>query len=937
MELPPSEPVAIVGMSALYPRARGVEAFWDLVTATRLRCACTDPPAAGGDPTGRPAFPHGLLDVEVDVARFKIPPAQSLSMTRMQKLMLEVARQALDDAGLTGRPVRGERFDVIVGVCAGLDRQYRNALRIEALRLAADLRRAGEDSLEPDIAKAAEAAADELLDLLEPRLGGSPHDRVGEMASTIPARIASVFKLRGRTMALEAADATSMTALSHAVGSLRRGDSDTVLVVAGQLRESDLLAGALEAKGLTSPCGHPFAGPDGGFSLAEGVSAVLLKRLPDAVAEGDRIYAVIRGCAIGQDSHPGTFRYSVSAERRREVAELAYRDADVSADTVGMVECFGSGVRGETEAELTALSDIFAGSSSKAGKTVLGSIRDRLGHTFANAGLASLIKTALALHHGTLPPAWSPVDTPPAPGSGFRFPAGAQRWERSGSPRRAAISGASLTGILGHLVLEEHESVPAPSARRPVRVREGEAIAVISWGAQFAGAGGPAAVWDVFRSGQDRIAPLPDRILDRELYFDPSVFSLTHTYTDQGSPVPVPDAPPRGLPITPRRWTAMDAAQRVALNVAAQLFSGGGPQPAALHGPGLIAVGSSLSLGRERALNSAAELDLAARTIPGLDALAHLEGEDRRRLAARTRRRFGAPEDPDAPHALDGWLASGTAALIAGEFHLAAVPVAVEAACASSLAALDLAVGALRSGTARYAIAGGVELACNVRDLILCSSLGLLSHSKITPFDAAADGFSPGDGCALFLLKRHSDAMKDGDRILGVIRGVGGSNDAHSLIAPDRGGQARAMRQAFGDAGFGPDTVDYLEAHGTGTRVGDRVELSAVTDVYGGGERPRPLQVGSAKSFFGHTFAAAGAAGLLRVLLALQAGTFPPNANLRTLSPELDLDAIPAFIDRRPAPWPAGRNRPRRAALSSFGTGGINYHVLIEEHPDGES
>lgn len=934
MDLPPSEPVAIVGMSALYPRARGVEAFWDLVTTTRLRCACTDPPA-GGDPAGRPAFPYGLLDIEVDVARFKIPPAQSSSMTRMQKLMLEASRQALDDAGLTGRPVRGERFDVIVGVCAGLDRQYRNAWRIEALRLAHDLRRAGEDSGDPDLARTAQAAAAELLELLEPRLDGSPHDRVGEMASTIPARIASVFKLRGRTMALEAADGTSMAALSHAVGSLRRGDSDTVLVVAGQLRESDLLAAALNAKGLTSACAHPFTGPDGGFTLAEGLSAVILKRLPDAVAEGDRIYAVIRGCAVGQDPRPGTFRYSVSAEHRREVAELAYQDADVPADTVGMVECFGSGFHSETEAELTALSGVFTGSLTT---TVLGSIRDRLGHTFANAGLASLVKTALALHHGTLPPTWSPAGTPPAPGSGFRFLAGAQRWDRAGAPRRAAVSGASLTGILGHLVLEEHEPVPALPARRPpVRVREGEPVAVIGWGAHFAGATGPAAVWDVFRSGRDRIAPLPDRILDRELYFDPSALSLTHTYTDHGSPILVPDAPPRGLPITPRRWTAMDAAQRVALTVAAQLFTGGGPRPAALHGPGLIAIGSALSLGRERALNSAAELDLAAEAIPALDALAHLDGEDRRWLAARTRRRFGAPEDPDAPGALDGWLASGTAALIAGEFRLAAVPVAVEAACASSLAALDLAVGALRSGTARYAIAGGVELACNVRDLVLCSSLGLLSHSRITPFDAAADGFSPGDGCALFLLKRHSDALEDGDHILGVIRGVGGTNDAHSLIAPDRGGQARAMRQAFGDAGFSPDTVDYLEAHGTGTRVGDRVELSAVTDVYGGGERRRPLQVGSAKSFFGHTFAAAGAAGLLRVLLALQAGTFPPNANLRTISPELDLEKIPAFIDRRPAPWPAEPNRPRRAALSSFGTGGINYHVLIEEHSDGES
>ncbi|WP_267255323.1 polyketide synthase, partial [Catenulispora pinisilvae] len=534
MDLPPSEPVAIVGMSALYPRARGVEAFWDLVTAPRLRCACTDPPA-GEDPAGRPAVPHGLLDIEIDVAAFKIPPAQSASMTRMQKLMLEASRQAMSDAGLADRPVRGERFDVIVGVCAGLDRQYLNALRVEAQRLARDLRSAGQDGrdpdIDPDIGPAAGAAAAELLELLEPRLAGSPHDRVGEMASTIPARIASVFKLRGRTLALEAADGTSLVALAHAVGSLRRGDSDTVLVVAGQLRESGLLAGALDAKGLTSACGHPFAGPGEGFTLAEGVSAVLLKRLSD-VAEDDRVHAVIRGCALGQDPRPGTFRYSVSVEHRREVAELAYRDADVPADSIGLVECFGSGFRAETQAELTALSGLYTGSPTKA---VLGSVRDRLGHTFANAGLASVIKAALALHRGTLPPVWSPAGALPAPGSAFRFLASAQRWERSASPRRAAVSGASLTGMLAHFVLEEHQAVPVPPerrpVRRPVRVREGEPVAVISWGAHFAGATGPAAVWDVFRSGRDRIGPLPTRILDREIYFDPSALSLTHTYT----------------------------------------------------------------------------------------------------------------------------------------------------------------------------------------------------------------------------------------------------------------------------------------------------------------------------------------------------------------------------------------------------------------------
>ena len=272
------------------------------------------------------------------------------------------------------------------------------------------------------------------------------------------------------------------------------------------------------------------------------------------------------------------------------------------------------------------------------------------------------------------------------------------------------------------------------------------------------------------------------------------------------------------------------------------------------------------------------------------------------------------------------------AAVIAHEYGLAAVPVAVEAACASSLAAIDLAVEALRTGAVDFAIAGGVELPCNTRDLVLCSALGLLSHSTITPFDLAADGFTPGDGCGLFLLRRLSDSVRDGDEILGVLRAVGAANDVKSLIAPDAEGQARAIRRAFDQVEFGPDTVGYLEAHGTGTTVGDRVEIDATAKVYGTAGRHTPLGIGTAKSVFGHTFAAAGSAGLLSALYAVRTGTQPPVASLRTINPALDLAAIPARIADRALAWDAPPGQPRRAGVNSFGTGGINYHLLVEEH-----
>ncbi|MGQ4427749.1 beta-ketoacyl synthase N-terminal-like domain-containing protein, partial [Streptomyces violaceoruber] len=235
----PAEPIAIVGMSALYPGAQGVEDLW------RLLLADGPAPASGTGPA-----PGGLGDIEVDVARFGIPPAQAASMARLQLLMVEAARQCLDDA--TGSGADRGRTDVVVGTCLGLDRQYANALRVDGARYARDLTEALADGAWRDTGIDARAAGQELNDALSRRLGASPHDRVGEMASTIPARIASAFKLRGRTLAVESADATSYLALAHAVDSLRAGLAEAVLVVVGQRDEGRFARRALAAKGFAA-------------------------------------------------------------------------------------------------------------------------------------------------------------------------------------------------------------------------------------------------------------------------------------------------------------------------------------------------------------------------------------------------------------------------------------------------------------------------------------------------------------------------------------------------------------------------------------------------------------------------------------------------------------------------------------------------------------
>ncbi|MEV7206664.1 polyketide synthase [Streptomyces sp. NPDC093554] len=931
----PPEPIAIVGMSALHPRAHGIEELWRLLTADAA------PPSGVGTDAG--SAPASLGDIEVDVARFGIPPAQAASMARLQLLMVEAARQCLDDAsGPGGLPAR---TDVVVGTCLGLDRQYANALRIDGARYARDLAEVLADGSWRDDGVDPRQAERELNDVLTRRLGASPHDRVGEMASTIPARIASAFKLRGRTLAVESADATSYVALAHAVDSLRAGLTDAALVVVGQRDEGRFARRALAAKGFA-------AGPDGTGDapvLAEGLGALLLKRRSTARRDGDRVYASVLDCALRHEGRPGTFRHSLSAGHRRAVAEAAHRTAGVAPGSVGLVEGAGPGTDALGRAEQEALAALHAGAPRDS--VALGSVQERLGHTFANAGLAGVTKAALALHHRTVPPARTGATTEP-----FRAPRTAEPWEppADGTPRRAAVLGASLTGTLCHVLLEEHTPTttgsPEPTAVAAVRggvgvpvlrggagaavTGGGEPVAVVGFGGRFADSPDADGFWRTMLSGRDRIGPLPAESFDRDLYHAPGALARGRSYTDLGAPVPVPDAPPAGLRIPPHRYAAMDAAQRLALDVATEMFARHGRPPHSLKGVGTVAVGSNLGLSRERRLHTGLCLDDLEADVRSLAALGRLGPDEVEALTKLVRDRFADPGPVDLPTTFDGSVASGIAALVGNEHRLDAVPVAVEAACASSLAALDVAVGRLRSGAADYAVAGGVELPCNARDMVLCSALGLLSHSRITPFDAAADGFTPGDGCALFLLKRLADARRDGDPVFGVLRAVGASNDTKSLIAPDADGQARAVRQAFAQVDFGPDDVDYLEAHGTGTRLGDRVEVAAVAQVYGTGRRGAPLHIGSAKSFLGHTFAAAGAAGLLRTLQAMRQATLPPSVNLSELSPDLALDAVPARVATEALPWPAGPDRPRRAAVSAFGTGGINYHLLIEEGTD---
>jgi acyl transferase domain-containing protein/3-hydroxymyristoyl/3-hydroxydecanoyl-(acyl carrier protein) dehydratase len=262
----------------------------------------------------------------------------------------------------------------------------------------------------------------------------------------------------------------------------------------------------------------------------------------------------------------------------------------------------------------------------------------------------------------------------------------------------------------------------------------------------------------------------------------------------------------------------------------------------------------------------------------------------------------------------------------------------LDAACASSLYALKFAMEELRAGRADAMLAGGVSRPESLYTQMGFSQLRALSPSgSPSPFDATADGLVVGEGAGMFVLKRLSDAQRDGDRVRGVLVGGGLSNDVGgSLLAPNTVGQLRAMRAAYKEAALSPSQVDFVECHATGTATGDPVEVASLKALWGErGWTPGQCAIGSVKSNVGHLLTAAGSAGLMKVLLAFDHNTIPPNANFETPNPSAALDGSPFHVPIKTSSW-ARRDAktPLRAALSAFGFGGINAHLLVEGAPE---
>lgn len=433
------------------------------------------------------------------------------------------------------------------------------------------------------------------------------------------------------------------------------------------------------------------------------------------------------------------------------------------------------------------------------------------------------------------------------------------------------------------------------------RAKRSAPIAVIGISTRLpGGSNSPDLYWDNLINGVSAISDPPEgRFTDEEGWVDPDPDAPGKTYSLKAGYIDSLDGfDPEFFKISPKEAVMMDPQQRLMLECAYE----------ALESTGIPA---------ESVMGSNTGIYVGVCTLEYLGGL--------------------KPEYVN-PYTSVGTAASVIPGRVAYFFGFKGPSLAVDTACSSSLVAVHLAVESLRRGEVGMALAGGVALHIGPSGFLAFSKTGILSpQGRCATFDDSADGYVRGEGCGVVVLKRLTDAKRDGDPILAVIRGTAVNQDGASggLTVPNGPAQEEVIRRALASASLEPKDVDYVEAHGTGTALGDPIEIGALQGVYGRAEgRKEPLIVGSVKTNIGHLEGAAGVAGLIKLILSLQNKYIPPHLNFKKPNGHIPWQEINVRVKPEGTPWHAANGKPRIGAVSSFGFSGTNAHIVVEEAPE---
>ncbi|MBI2191687.1 MAG: type I polyketide synthase [Planctomycetes bacterium] len=922
--------VAIVGLGGVFPKAPDPDAFWQNIL--RGIDTSSEVPAnrwllpveevfQAGPPAPDRVYSRRACTIDgypLDLSGLSIEREFLVQLDPLFHLALEAGRQAWQ-SGVTHNLDRG-RVGVILGNIA-LPTDRSSALAREMLGPSLEEKVLGRWNRE----RSSSASSP------------STHP-LNRYVTGLPAGIlAKALGLGGGSATVDAACASSLYALKLASDELLAGRADAML--AGGLSRPDCLytqMGFSQLRAL-SPTGRcsPFDVKADGLVVGEGAGVFLLKRLEDARRDGDLIHAVVLG--IGLSNDVGGSLLAPSSEGQLRALRPAYEQAGLAPQDMDLIECHATGTAVGDAVEFESLRTLWGPQDGSKRRCVIGSVKSNIGHALTAAGAAGLLKVLLALRNRTLPPTANFSQA--APGlnltdSPFRIPSEAEPWpmRHPSTPRRAAVSAFGFGGINAHVVLEEwiepaRRAQPARSAG-PVRP-DTPLIAIIGMDAHF----GP---WASLREFRERVLGGGDAV-------EPSAPSRwwgvpsSVWFQDQG----LSGCPFKGffidslrVPLDRFRIPPKELEEMLAQQVLMLQVVRGARRDAGLDEKTSLDTGVFIGLGLD--LNTThfhfrwSLLDQARAWSEELGL--GLSEADLRDWARSLRDAAGPALTANRTM---GALGGIVASRVAREYRTGGPSFTLSSEETSGLRALDAAVRALQKREVRRAIVGAVDLAGELRAALGAHAVRPYSASgEVRPLSPAADGPIIGEGAAAIVLKRLEDAVRDGDHITAVVRGLGFALGGKTeSVTPDASAYREAMTRAYREAMVDPATIGYLEVNGSGHPQEDRVEATALSEFFRSTGRRSPCALGSVKADIGHTGAASGLASLLKACLCLEAELLSPLRNTRQLRPEfLDAERL-FFLPRHPQYWLRNRAEgPRRAAVSVFSVDGNCAHVVLEAY-----
>ena len=933
-----ASPIAVVGLGGLFPDAPTLEAYWRNIVG---RVDTTREV-----PQGRWSLdPRDLLDseggpdsvlstracfveaFELDAEGLALDPALLRDLDPLFHLVLHVGRAAW--RGGETRTLDPERVGVILAAIA-LPTDASSALTRELHGEWFEAQVLGERRGERNDS-------------------GRRTSPLNARATGLPAGLlATALGLGGGSYTLDAACASSLYAVKLACEELRAGRADAMLsggVSRPECLYTQMGFGLLQALSPTGRC-SPFDARADGLVVGEGAGCILLKRLDDAVRDGDSIHGVIRGIGLSNDVAGSLL--AADSEGQLRAMHAAYREAGWSPLDVDLIECHGTGTPRGDGVEIESMRSLWGTEGWHEGQCAIGSVKSMIGHLLTGAGIAALIKTLLALKAEQLPPSLNferPAASVNLAGSPFRVQTEPGPWRRrdAHTPRRAAVSAFGFGGINAHLLVEEFDatvglrasSEPEALARessecaaRSLASASGadhreppQPIAIVGMAAHFGTAASLREFQELVLNGRSALRERPP---DRWRGYDAIALRRLDGCDPRGAYIDSLAVPLGRFRVPPNEIPEILPQQLLMLQVAASALEDAGFDT---RGPNVRAgafIGMELDPNTSNYHLRWMMLPWARRWARELGL--NLGEQELHEWVAALRDAAGPALN--APRVL-GSLGSTIASRIAREFGFGGPSFAVSGGEASGLCALEGALRALQRNEIDTALVGAVDLCGDARAMLAANAVRPFSKSGAArPFDRRADGPVPGEGAACVVLKRLCDAERDGDRVYAIVRGIG-SAGGDGIGVPSARTYANALRRAYADARVAPGSVSYVETHGSANPREDRVEAEALAGFFNT-EPDRPRAVGSVKANIGHTGAAAGLAGLVKAALCLYQEVLPPLAGFES-GVENVWDERAFHFPRLPQVWLRDRiDGPRRAGVSAMSSDGTCTHVVLE-------